>query len=168
MMEDKKLIDKRIYKLTLSALFIALGTLLSTIIVFPVGASKCAPVQHLINVLSAILLGPGWAVGNAFITSLLRVMFGTGSFLAFPGSMIGALLAGLAFKFFKKDILAVVGEVFGTSVLGGIAAFYVAKFLLKDGNAAFFGYVLPFFVSTAVGAAIGYAILKALRLRKII
>ena len=51
----------------LTALAVA-GSLVS----FPVAGSKCAPVQHMVNVLAAILLGPWWSVGIAFCASLLR------------------------------------------------------------------------------------------------
>ena len=154
-------------KLVLSALFIALGVATSTLLVFPIGASKCAPVQHFINVMSAVVLGPWYAVVNAFLISLIRFMMGTGSLLAFPGSMIGAALAGILYVIFKKDIAAFVGEVFGTSVLGGICAFFVAKLFMSNDTAAMFSYVLPFFVSTIVGSAIAYIIIKQLRLMKI-
>ena len=95
-------------------------------------------------------------------------MMGTGSLLAFPGSMIGAALAGILYVIFKKDIAAFVGEVFGTSVLGGICAFFVAKLFMSNDTAAMFSYVLPFFVSTIVGSAIAYIIIKQLRLMKIL
>lgn len=155
-------------KLVLSALFIALGVATSTLLVFPIGASKCAPVQHFINVMSAIVLGPFYGVINAFIISLLRFMLGTGSLLAFPGSMIGALLARLLYHFFKKDIAALIGEVFGTSVLGGICAFFVARLFLDNKTAAMFTYVLPFFISTIVGSMIAWLIVKQLRLMKVL
>ena len=71
-------------KLVLSALFIAFGVATSTLLVFPIGASKCAPVQHFINVCGAVILGPGYAVINAFLISLIRFILGTGSLLAFP------------------------------------------------------------------------------------
>ena len=73
-------------KLTLSAVLIALGTAGSFLpfMTFPIGPSRCAPLQHLINVLGAILLGPGYALANAFLISLLRNVFGVGSLLAFP------------------------------------------------------------------------------------
>ena len=32
----------------------------------PVAGSKCAPVQHMVNVFSAVLLGPWWGIGIAF------------------------------------------------------------------------------------------------------
>lgn len=155
-------------KLVLSALFIALGAATSTLLVFPIGASKCAPVQHFINVMSAVILGPGYALINAFLISLIRFMLGTGSLLAFPGSMLGAVVAGILFKIFKKDIAAFAGEVFGTSVLGGICAFFVAKLFMANDTAALFTYVLPFFVSTIVGSAIAYIIIRQLRRMKVL
>lgn len=155
-------------KLVLSALFIAFGVATSTLLVFPIGASKCAPVQHFINVCSAVILGPGYAVINAFLISLIRFIIGTGSLLAFPGSMLGAGLAGLLFMAFKKDIAAFIGEVAGTSLLGGICAFFVAKLFLDNDTAAMFTYVLPFFVSTIVGSIIAYIIIKQLRLMKVL
>lgn len=155
-------------KLVLSALFIALGVTTSTILVFPIGASKCAPVQHFINVASAVILGPSYALINAFLISLIRFILGTGSLLAFPGSMIGALLAGILFRIFKKDIAAFAGEVFGTSVLGGICAFFVAKLFMANDTAALFTYVLPFFVSTIVGSAIAYVVIRQLRRMKVL
>ena len=133
-----------------------------------IGASKCAPVQHFINVCGAVILGPGYAVINAFLISLIRFFLGTGSLLAFPGSMIGAALAGILYMLFKKDLAAFVGEVFGTSVLGGICAYFVAKLFLSSDSAAVFGYVLPFFISTIVGSIIAYVVIKQLRLLKVL
>ena len=87
-----------IHKLTLAALLVAIGTLSAHLVYIPAGASKCFPVQHAINVLCAVILGPKEAVSVAFVISCLRNMAGTGSLLAFPGSMIGAFLAGLAYR----------------------------------------------------------------------
>ena len=39
------------------------------------------------------ICGPWFGLAQAFISSLLRMVFGTGSFFAFPGSMVGVLLA---------------------------------------------------------------------------
>ena len=51
---------------------------------FPVFGSKCAPVQHMVNVLCAVLLGPWYGVAVAFVASLLRNLLGLGSLMAFP------------------------------------------------------------------------------------
>lgn len=78
-------------KLALAGVLIALATA-GSVISFPVAGSKCAPVQHMVNILAAVLLGPGWGVGIAFCASLLRNLMGIGSLMAFPGSMAGAFL----------------------------------------------------------------------------
>lgn len=156
-----------IRKLTLSSLFIALGTLLGHLIVIPIGVSRCFPLQHTINVLSAVILGPIYAVSNAFIISLLRNIMGTGSLLAFPGSMIGALLAGILYSKFKKQELACIGEVIGTGFIGGLLAFPIAKYFMGSSVAAFF-FVIPFLVSTLGGSLIAFVILKNSSFLKII
>ena len=112
-------------KLVVAAMFTALAVALSTLS-FPVGASRCFPVQHMVNVLSAVLLGPGYGVAVAFCTSLIRNLLGTGTLLAFPGSMIGALCCGLMYKYTKRLLPTYAAEVVGTGVLGGLAAYPVA------------------------------------------
>lgn len=152
-------------KITLSSLLIALGVIAGNVIFIPVGVSKCFPVQHTINVISAVMLGPGYAVAIAFCISLLRNLLGTGSLLAFPGSMIGALLAGLLFKKTKSYIAAVLSEIIGTGIIGGVIAFPIAKLLMgKDVAATFF--VLPFLISTIGGSVIAYFLLKTFNLTK--
>lgn len=148
-----------IRKLTLSSIFIAMGTLLGHLIVIPIGVSRCFPLQHTLNILSAVFLGPIYAVTNAFIISLLRNIMGTGSLLAFPGSMVGALLAGLLYSKFKRQELACIGEVIGTGFFGGILAFPIAKYFMGSSAAAFF-FVIPFFVSTLGGSIIAFIMLK--------
>ena len=73
---------------------------------FPVLGSRCAPVQHLVNIVCAVFLGPWYGLAVAFIASLIRVLFSLGTPLAFPGSMFGALLSGLLYSKFKKIPLA--------------------------------------------------------------
>ena len=89
------------------------------------------------------------------------MLIGTGSLLAFPGSMCGALLAGLLYKYSGRMSFACVGEVFGTAVIGGMLAYPVALYLLGNAEAALFAYVLPFGVSTLGGTAIAVLVLAA-------
>lgn len=149
-----------IRKLTLSSIFIAMGTLLGHLIVIPIGVSRCFPLQHTLNILSAVFLGPIYAVLNAFIISLLRNFMGTGSLLAFPGSMIGALLAGLLYSKFKRQELACIGELIGTGLLGGLLAFPIAKLFMGSSAGAFF-FVIPFFISTLGGSLIAFIMLRS-------
>ena len=148
-----------IKKLVTSAMFVAIIIALSGFYI-PVGASKCFPVQHLVNVLSAVLLGPGWGVAIAFCASLIRNLMGTGTLLAFPGSMVGALCCGLTYYFFKNLPITYVSEVVGTGILGGLIAWPFAKYLM-GADAAVFAYVIPFLVSTTGGTIIA-AILIAI------
>ena len=78
-------------KLALAGLLCAVAVAGSTLS-FPVFGSKCAPVQHMVNILYAVFLGPLYGVTWTFTASLLRNLMGLGSLMAFPGSMFGALL----------------------------------------------------------------------------
>ena len=104
-------------KLALAGMFCAL-CVVGSVFSFPMFGSKCAPVQHMVNVLCAVLLGPWWGVGVAFVASLLRNLLGLGSLMAFPGSMFGALLCGLVYHKTKNILATVVGEVFCSGILG--------------------------------------------------
>jgi energy coupling factor transporter S component ThiW len=154
-------------KLTIASLLIAIGVITGNIIFIPVGVSKCFPMQHTINVLAAVILGPGYGVAIAFCISLLRNILGTGSLLAFPGSMIGALLAGILFKKTGKKLFVVAGEIFGTGILGGLLAFPIANLIMGKKVGALF-FVAPFLISTIGGSLIAYFILKVLDVSKLV
>lgn len=150
-------------KLALAGVFCALAVV-GSLFSFPVFGSKCAPVQHMVNIMCAIFLGPGYGVAVAFAASLIRNLLGLGSLLAFPGSMIGALLCGLMYWKVKKIIPTLIAEVFGTGILGGLCAYPMAILFMGKtaGDIAFYAYVIPFLVSTAGGAIISGLILAAL------
>lgn len=97
----------------------------------PVAGSKCAPVQHMVNVFAAVLLGPWWGIGIAFCASLIRNLLGIGSFLAFPGSMVGLCAAGLCI-ILPDASLTCIAEALGTGILGGLAAYPVARFAMDS------------------------------------
>lgn len=128
-----------IHKLVFAAVLVALAVV-GSLISFPIGASKCA---------------------------LLRNLLGLGSLLAFPGSMVGAFVAGMLYKYIKKLPVAYVGELFGTSVLGGLLAYPVARFLVGAPAAAITVYILPFFVSCAGGTVLAIVIVTALKKAKV-
>lgn len=145
-------------KLTGMALLIAMGTM-AGISSIPVGGALIYPAQHAINVVAAVFFGPGSAVIIAFCVALLRNMMQTGTLLAFPGGMIGALVAGLAFKASGKNYAAAIGEVVGTGVLGALVAFPLARFVLGRDVLAF-AYIVPFAMSSAAGAVVGLAVVR--------
>jgi len=154
-------------KITIASLLIAIGVITGNIIFIPVGVSKCFPIQHTINVLAAVILGPGYGAAIAFCISLLRNILGTGSLLAFPGSMIGVFLAGILYKKTRKNIFAVTGEIVGTGIVGGLLAFPIANFIMGKKVGALF-FVTPFLISTIGGSLIAYFILRVLDFSKLI
>ena len=151
-------------KLALAGMLCALAVV-GSVFSFPIFGSKCAPVQHMVNILCAVLLGPYWGLGVAFVASLLRNLLGLGSLMAFPGSMFGALLCVVVYHKTQKLLPTLVGEVFGTSILGGLCAYPVAILLMgkSAGDIAFYAYIVPFLVSTAGGAVIAGVLLAALQ-----
>ena len=151
-------------KLALAGVFCAVavvGSLLS----FPVLGSKCSPVQHMVNILCAVLLGPGYGLGAAFAAALIRNLLGLGSLMAFPGSMFGALVCGLVYAKTKNILGTLIGEVLGTAILGGLCAYPIAIFFMGQSAAglAFYAYIVPFLISTAGGAVISAVLIYSLK-----
>ena len=155
-------------KLALAAVFTAVAVV-GSLFSFPVFGSKCAPVQHIVNILCAVFLGPAWGVGVAFAASLLRNLLGLGSLMAFPGSMIGALLCGLAYKAMKGQSAALpvtlLAEIFGTGILGGLCAYPIATLFMgvDAASVAFYAYIIPFLISTIGGSVIAGLVIAALQ-----
>ncbi|RFB18858.1 energy coupling factor transporter S component ThiW [Bacillus sp. HNG] len=144
-------------KMTITAMFVAIGTVTSHLFAIPIGFTKVFPMQHFINVLSAVILGPAYAVLQAFSVSLLRNMLGTGSLFAFPGSMIGAFLAAYLYSKTKKVSMAMTGEIVGTGLLGAMACYPIATLILGQ-DAALFGFVPSFIFSSIAGSIFGFII----------
>ena len=148
---------KRTYAGILTAIAV-LGSVLS----FPVLGSRCAPVQHLVNILAAVLLGPFWGIGVAFAASLLRNITGLGSLMAFPGSMIGALCCGIVYHCTRRIGITCLAEALGTGILGALAAYPVAAVLMGLNPTSYTVYILPFIISTGVGSAAAFLLLRFL------
>ncbi|MDO4617194.1 MAG: energy coupling factor transporter S component ThiW [Lachnospiraceae bacterium] len=156
--------SNRTAKLALAGVLTAVAVV-GSFISFPLFGSKCAPVQHLVNVICAILLGPGYGVAVAFCASLLRNLLGLGSLMAFPGSMIGALCCGLVYKYSRKVLPTLAAEIIGTGVIGGTLAYPVAVLLMGVDGAAIgtFVYVVPFLISTCAGSVLAGILVYTLR-----
>jgi len=114
-----------------------------------------------------VLLGPWYAVSGAFIISTLRNILGTGSVFAYPGSMIGAFLAGYLFMKTKKIGFAFLGEIVGTGIIGAIATYPIGV-LLFGRELTLFGFIPAFMISSLAGATIAIVLLKVLMKNKAI
>lgn len=153
-----------IKKLALAGVFCAVAVV-GSLFSFPVFGSKCSPVQHMVNILCAVLLGPAYGLGAAFSAALIRNLLGLGSLMAFPGSMFGAFVCGMVYAKTKNIPATLIGEVFGTAILGGLCAYPVAILFMGQSTAgiAFYAYIIPFLISTAAGAVISAVLIYALK-----
>jgi energy-coupling factor transport system ATP-binding protein len=148
---------------------VALAVILSAIAVafspvfIPVGIAKCFPAQHMVNVLAGVMLGPLYAVCIAAVAGIIRNILGIGTLLAFPGGMIGAFLAGLAYKAFKNMYLAGVGEVIGTGFFGALASAWIVAPVFMGKAMALGTLIIAFSISTLGGSAIAIVALHILR-----
>ena len=156
--------ETRTKKLCVAGIFVAVAVV-GSLFGFPVFGSKCAPIQHMVNILCAVMLGPFYGVGVAFCASVIRNLLGLGSLMAFPGSMLGALLCGLVFWKSRNIPLTLIAEVFGTGILGGLCAYPIALAFMgmQAGEIAFYAYIIPFLISTVGGAVISAVLLAALK-----
>lgn len=155
-------------KAVLAGALAAAGVVLSVISI-PMGPTKCFPFQHAINVIAGVVLGPFWALGAAFTTSLIRNIMGTGSLFAFPGSMFGALFVGFAAKLLpnKYKIAAAAAEPIGTGIVGAwISSLVIAPMIGKSVGFAFLS--SSFLLSSVPGACIGAALLCCLKKRALL
>lgn len=100
--------NQSVFKLVLAGILIAVAVAASSFSI-PVGVTKCLPVQHLVNVLAAVLLGPWYGVIMAFLTSLIRVALGTGSLLVSPAACAAHCYAA-AYRYTGRLILTYLGE----------------------------------------------------------
>jgi len=152
-------------KLFILSLIVSATTASSFLVVIPFGYSYIFPIQHFSSVLVAILLGPWYALGVAFVISILRFALGLGTLFAFSGSMFGAVLAGLLYAKTKKLAFAAIGEVVGTGIIGAFVSYLIAV-SLTNGEATI-GYFFPaYLLSSLAGAVMAYLMFKFLAKNK--
>ena len=74
---------KNIRKLTIAGVLVAVAVV-GSLFSIPVLGAKCSPVQHMVNVLGAVLLGPGYAVGMAPLSSEISSVWAACSLFRAP------------------------------------------------------------------------------------
>ncbi len=150
----------KVQKLVVGSILVAVAVIGSFLHV-PLGGIRLSPVQHIVNVLAGIFLGPLYATLAAFSASLIRVLTGLGSPLAFPGSMIGAFICGIIYQKTNSKLLAYLGEVLGTGIIGAVVAYPIARLFLGQ-EVAIIVLIPSFFLSTLTGASISLMILRVI------
>lgn len=152
-------------KMTLLAMYIAICVIGSSVVSIPIGVAKVAPIQHMMTIICTITLGPIPAIIQAILASLIRLMMGTGTLLAIPGSVIGAVLAGMLYRITKRRIAAISGEIIGTGIIASLVAVPYSMFFMHAPAVSALFFMPSFLLSTVTGAMLALAILKAVPTR---
>jgi energy coupling factor transporter S component ThiW len=143
-------------------ILVAIGVAVSPFTSIPIGIARINPAQHFVNVVAAILLGPWWATAVALVIGILRNMMGTGTLLAFPGGLIGAFIAGYAYRCTRNIYLGALGEVLGTGLLGALVSVLIVAPLLMGKPMALGALIVAFSGSTLLGSTLGVLAIRVL------
>lgn len=151
---------KRIHKLTLLALMIALDVVLSPLM----RIEGMAPMSSVMNIIAGVLLGPLYGTLMALVCALIRMtMLGIPP-LALTGAVFGAFFAGLFYKFGGKLGWSMVGEIFGTGILGSLLSYPVMVWFTGSQQELYWLIYTPRFVgATLIGSAIAFVVLVKLK-----
>lgn len=149
-------------KMIMTAMMAGVAFVLNTFVYFP----AMAPFQHCVNVIAVAFLGPWYGCLAAFICGVLRMMSGR-TIQAIIGAVFGPIVGGLLYKKTKNIYLLAVGEIFGTGILGALAAYPFMR-LFYNLEAVEWYYYVPFYTPSAVvGAIMGVAVLLTLKKSKL-
>lgn len=151
--------SKRLRRFILLAMLVAIGVIISPIL----RVHGFAPMQHFINVVCSVLLGPYYSLGCALMIGLIRMSLMGISPLALTGAIFGAFLSGLLYRRHKSLISACIGEVIGTGIIGSMISFPVMKFIAGDSRVALFTFTPSFVIATIIGSGLAYILLMALK-----
>lgn len=155
---------KTLRQISIAGVLTALSFATSSIVVLP----NMAPFQHFFNVITAVLLGPWYAIGVAFLTGGLRIVLEGRPILAITGAVFGAALAGLLYRLTDNYLAAVLGEIVGTGIISAIVSAPIMTWLYHVKVPHFYFYI-PFFLPASVfGAILAYLFLKAVAGTKIL
>ncbi len=152
--------SKQIRRMIAIAMLACVSYVLSSFVYFP----RMAPFQHMMNVLTAVLLGPGAAFTAAAITGIMRMILGGRTIQALIGAVIGGPIAGLLYKKTGKLWTAVLGEVFGTGILSALAVYpFMVWFYGLPKETPFWTFIPAYVPSALMGACLGFALVTVLR-----
>lgn len=159
--EDRGMKKQRMntLRMVMLGMLVAVGVVISPIL----RIEGMCPTAHLINIVCSVLLGPWYSLLCASMIGVIRMLFMGIPPLALTGAVFGAFLSGALYRLSGgKIICAVIGEIFGTGIIGSLASYPVMAFLMgREGLNAFF-YTPMFLSATAMGGAAAYLFLKAL------
>ena len=151
--------NKKLLKMTVLAMLVALGVVISPIL----RVEGMCPMAHFINIVCSVLLGPYYSLACATMIGILRMAFMGIPPIALTGAIFGAFLSGIFYRMSKGNLLlAVLGEVIGTGIIGAIVSYPVMSLLWGKELEGLFFYVPSFICGTLIGGSIAFAFLKKL------
>ncbi len=147
-------------RLIVVAMLACISYVLSTFVYFP----RMAPFQHMMNVITAVLLGPVEAFTAAFITGLMRMILGGRTIQALIGAIIGGPIAGLLYKKTGKLWSALVGEVIGTGIISALLVYpFMVQFYGLPKETPFWTFIPAYVPSSLMGASLGVLLITVLK-----
>ncbi|MFR7376673.1 MAG: energy coupling factor transporter S component ThiW [Oliverpabstia sp.] len=124
------------FRMVMLAMMVAIGVVISPIL----RIEGMCPTAHLINIVCSVLMGPWYSLLCATMIGVIRMLFMGIPPLALTGAVFGAFLSGVFYRLSGgKIICAVLGEIFGTGIIGSLVSYPVMAFIMgRDGLNAFF------------------------------
>lgn len=151
--------SKQILKLTVLAMLVALGVVISPIL----RVEGMCPMAHFINIVCSVFLGPWYSLICATAIGIIRMATMGIPPIALTGAVFGAFLSGALYRLSKgKVICAVVGEIIGTGIIGAIASYPVMTLLWGKERLSWLFYVPSFICGTLIGGSIAFVFLRKL------
>jgi len=152
--------DKKTLRLIFIAMMVALGVVISPIL----RIEGMCPMAHLINITSAVCLGPWYALLIATLIGITRMLVMGIPPLALTGAIFGATLSGILYRVSKGHIIAaVIGEVIGTGIIGALVSYPIMTFLMGRAGLVWYFYIPLFISGTLIGGTIAFFLLTALK-----
>jgi energy coupling factor transporter S component ThiW len=147
------------FRMVMLAMMVAIGVVISPIL----RIEGMCPTAHLINIVCSVLMGPWYSLLCATMIGVIRMLFMGIPPLALTGAVFGAFLSGVFYRLSGgKIICAVLGEIFGTGIIGSLVSYPVMAFIMgRDGLTCILLHADVYF-SNDHGRCVAYVFLKAL------
>ncbi len=151
--------QKKLLKMLVLSMLIALGVVISPIL----RVEGMCPMAHFINIVCSVLLGPWYSLLCATLIGIIRMAVMGIPPIALTGAIFGAFLSGVFYRISKgKIMLAVIGEIIGTGIIGALASYPVMTLLWGKEGLSWVFYIPSFVCGTLIGGSIAYVFLRKL------